>query len=368
MIEKTPTSRELKKKQFRLSVFPKKEAVSRTEISERTGLNLRTIAAYAEEYKKLGFVIEKSIADGKGRPSVYYESNVNNLLFGGITITFNKLYLVLLDVNRYILGAKSIEIKDSDASSSTIITETIKTFDSLLAENPDKKLAGLGLCVNEYRLEAKYLKVFNELESVLAGKYAVNTIKENANTVALDRLRYLLNQNGNLALLHMADEIRIGLILNNKMVPNTDHWRKKFAHFPVEPAGPTCYCGRYGCLTSYLTHSATIMRYCQKAGLSNVKDFNIYKFRLLVEEKDSLALSIANENGRYLGKAILHFVSELNLSRVYLYAIDPATAAGATSFFRKSGGADNCAVEFCNYPISDVCIGAAEMLINYYFT
>jgi len=368
MTEKILTGRELKKKQFRLSVFPKKDPVSRSEIAEKTGLNLRTIASYAEEYKKLGFIVEKNVADGKGRPAVYYKSNINNLLFGGISITFGKLYIILMDVNRYVMGAKEIEMLGPDASAAEFIARAMKAFDKLLLENPGKKLAGLGLCINEYRLESKYVNAFNEFASITTNKYAVPTIKTNANSVALDRLKYLLMLRGNIALIHMADEIRLSLILNDQTASNSEHWRKKLSHFQVDPEGTECYCGQRGCLDSYLTHSGTIRRYCRSVGIENTKDINIYKFRLLLEEKDPAALALAHENGKRLGKALLYLAGELNLSRIYLYTVDSVTAAEASETLHRLGGAGNIIIEPCWYSASDICVGAAEMLINYYLT
>jgi predicted NBD/HSP70 family sugar kinase len=368
MEEKSPSSRELKKKLFRIAVFPKMAALSRMDISKRTGLNLRTIVSYAEEYKKLGFIVEKNIMQGKGRPTVYYESNVNNLLFGGISITHKHLHIVIMDVNRYPVGAKCIEIKKLDAPSAEMISDTIKAFDSLLAENPEKKLAGLGFCVTEYRLQTKYLKAFNELASVIERKYAVHTIKMNSNAIILDRQKYRLKLEGNLLLINLADEIRLSLMSEEGVVENPELWRNKLTHCTVDPNGPECYCGKRGCLNLYLTQSAVIERYCRKAKIPTTKDFSISQFRLLVEKKNPEALSIAHENGKYLGRALFCLALELKPSFIYLASIDSVTKNETLKTFRELGGEEKTSIDLCGYSACDICAGTAEMLINYFLT
>ncbi|OGV56731.1 MAG: hypothetical protein A2017_09695 [Lentisphaerae bacterium GWF2_44_16] len=354
--------REFKKRKFRLAVLPHGDEVSRGEIAAKTGLNLQTIAAYAEEYKKLGFLTERTASEGRGRPVIYYRSNINNVCFLGISMIYNEISLMLMNVNSLIIGTKLVRV---DASLSDFTAYLTGCIDELLATHSDKKLAGTGFCLNEYKQDKKLARGFKKLFSAVKSKYMVVSALVNSDTAVLNALSYHLKPSGNLAMIQASDEIRMGLMLDGVPVWDTGKWEKRLAHTTVVENGEPCNCGRKGCLCRYLTHSAICERYCRRAAFHG--DFDIYNFRILLAGHDPICMEIARENGEMMGRALAKLSKEIHFSRIYLYTADDIMTKAALESFRSLTKSTDTVIEPYWYFLSDVCTASAQLCLSGFF-
>jgi len=336
------------------------ELICRREIASKSGLNMRTVVSYAEQYREKGILSEKTVTDGKGRPEIYYQCHLNNVAFLGVTMFHDNMVFILMDINRLITGSRSMKVSGTDKTDTEFTAHAMKCIEELFVMCPGKILMNAGFCLDEYMTEQKYVKLFRKLLSEFRKKYDVPVISITPSAAVLGRMRHIFRLQGNLALLKIPDEIRLGLILDGQIVSDTKAWAKKIAHFPVSPGGVKCSCGHKGCANCYITHPATMNRYRELSG----KDCGgIHKFRLLLDEKDPVCMKIACENGEILGKALVPLASELSLSLIYLYNVDPVTFEAAVESFKKHSKKRKTVIEQCWYLRTDVCAGVIEMCI-----
>lgn len=86
-----------------------------------------------------------------------------------------------------------------------------------------------------------------------------------------------------------------GAIISNGIVQQGDHMRTgTIEHLCIDPNGPTCYCGKKGCLESY----------CSAKSLETALHTNIPDFFIMLNQKDEQAITIWHEYLDYLAKAI----------------------------------------------------------------
>jgi len=57
-----------------------------------------------------------------------------------------------------------------------------------------------------------------------------------------------------------------GIVVNQKLITGRQHIAGEWGHNPLDPDGPDCYCGRRGCIETYLSGPGLIRAYQQAGG------------------------------------------------------------------------------------------------------
>ncbi len=143
--------------------------------------------------------------------------------------------------------------------------------------------------------------------------------------------------------LTMGTGIGGGIILDNKVWHGAHGMGGELGHITVNPYGPRCNCGNYGCLESYSSATGMVRSAVESisAGkmtklkkLSSGKTGNITA-KMIYEaatQGDRLSISILREAGKYLGIAIAGFINILNPEMIVL----TGEVTGAWDFFFPS--------------------------------
>ncbi|GAB7026076.1 ROK family protein [Geotalea toluenoxydans] len=117
-----------------------------------------------------------------------------------------------------------------------------------------------------------------------------------------------------------------GLVLNDRLWTGVDGVAAEFGHATVEPEGRLCRCGNHGCLEQYSSASAIVsatMDALHRGGsscLTHIPPAEITS-AIIAEaaaKGDSLARSIFEQAGRYLGIASALVANLLNLDGIIL--------------------------------------------------
>ena len=131
-----------------------------------------------------------------------------------------------------------------------------------------------------------------------------------------------------------------GIVLDHKVWHGAQGMGGELGHITVNPEGPLCNCGNYGCLESYSSATGMVRSAVEliNAGkrtkllkLSRSKKDNITAKMIFeaASEGDRLSINILREAGKYLGIAIAGFINILNPEMVVL----TGEVTGAWDFF-----------------------------------
>lgn len=135
-------------------------------------------------------------------------------------------------------------------------------------------------------------------------------VENDANVVALGEWKYGAGKGvHNLLLLTLGTGVGGGLILNDKLYTGTG-FAGEVGHITIDPNGPPCGCGNYGCLESYVGSEYLEHRAIQgiKVGIKTI----LARYKKITPELiskqsyrgDAFARSIIETAGYYLGIGI----------------------------------------------------------------
>ncbi len=114
-----------------------------------------------------------------------------------------------------------------------------------------------------------------------------------------------------------------GIIIDNRIYHGSDGLAGEIGHTAVNPAGPRCNCGSYGCMERYVGAGYIVeraMEEIKKGRKTKITEFAKGKLNKLTPEviakaarkNDALAKKIWRETGEYLGIALASIINVLN--------------------------------------------------------
>jgi glucokinase len=257
----------------------------------------------------------------------------------GVDIGGTNLRAASIDRNGKILSHKS---KSSDAKKG--IEYVIENLISLLTEIIKyESISGIGIGipgiidVNKGILtqapnisEVKNYPVKEKLIHELGAAIDV-TIENDANCAALGEWWLGAGKNTNsLIILTLGTGLGGGIILNGKLWRGLNGMGGEIGHMTIDPDGPKCNCGNYGCLESFA--SAEAIRRMVEEGLADknvktairdeVRQTNRHDIPEIVARAakggDRFALGIWESFGRALGIAIANLTNLLNVEMIII--------------------------------------------------
>lgn len=149
-------------------------------------------------------------------------------------------------------------------------------------------------------------------------------VENDANVVALSEWQYGAGKGvHNLLLLTLGTGVGGGLILNDKLYTGTG-FAGEVGHITIDPNGPPCGCGNYGCLESYVGSEYLERRAIQgirtgiKTSLSRYKKITPEIISQQAYKGDEFARSIIETAGYYLGIGIANLWNIFSPERVVI--------------------------------------------------
>lgn len=222
-----------------------------------------------------------------------------------------------------------------------VIKNIINGIEGLItASNTKKKyILGIGLGAPGF-IDSKGIITFSpnlpgwedvDLGKIVRSRLKIPVVIENDANAAAFGERWLGAgmKSQNLLCITLGTGIGGGIILNNKIWHGDKGMAGEIGHITVNPDGPLCNCGNYGCLESYSSATGMISRIkdlsekgSETSFLPKIKSGIKLEARDIFFEArkgDSLSLEIIEDAGKYLGIAISGFVNLLNIKTIILY-------------------------------------------------
>jgi predicted NBD/HSP70 family sugar kinase len=102
--------------------------------------------------------------------------------------------------------------------------------------------------------------------------------------------------------------IGLGIVVNRSLYRGSQGASGEFGHMIVEPGGPKCECGRFGCLEALVGEGAIRRRVAERKGHDISRD----ELQTLIELGDAATVDVVENAGRKLGMAVANVVTLLN--------------------------------------------------------
>lgn len=165
------------------------------------------------------------------------------------------------------------------------------------------------------------------LADVLFTEFGIPIVLENdVRAAALGAYQYFVEQEPikNLAYLSVGTGIAAGVIIDGKLYQGSNGMAGEIGHLMIEPDGPRCNCGAFGCLEVVAAGPAYVSqaeRLLQTGQPSILRDFDLLSAQAIyqaAQENDTIALQVVQKNSAYLTRAIQLLIMTYDVEKVVL--------------------------------------------------
>jgi N-acetylglucosamine repressor len=305
-----------------LGVIHDHGAISRTEIADIANLSPATISGIIGKLIKLGLVREQEIGRSTGgRPRVLVELARDAGCLVGVKLTETQLIGALTDLSTDTIAQRTIPLGD-ERSPEAVAQELARLVKLLQAEASGRRLFGVGvglagaidrragICRFSPYLPWRDVPLRAMLEHAI-GKPVV--VENDVSALILAERWFGGGTNlSDFMVVTLGRGIGMGMVLDGRPYRGGKGTGGEFGHITMDPNGPRCDCGKYGCLEAMIGEPALARQIANACG----PEATLADGARLARAGDEQARQIFTRAGETLGLALAAVINVLNPTRV----------------------------------------------------
>jgi predicted NBD/HSP70 family sugar kinase len=265
------TPREVNR-QILLNLVREHEPISRADLARQMQIARGMVTSLVDELIADGSLYEGATVDSpRGRrPQMLYVRTRGRLVVA-IDVRFSRTFVMLGDFGGVPIA---LETFDTPASPEALVNKLKIRVRRLLETHTDAGTCeGIGIVVpgmvdniTGLILNAPHLGWRNvDVCESLSEAVGLPVFVENA-PIACALAQMWLGQSGgndlnDFVYVNVSDGVGTGVVVNGQILRGVRNTAGEFGHVPLSADGPECYCGARGCLESYASNLATVLRY-----------------------------------------------------------------------------------------------------------
>ena len=356
-----------RKKEHVRGVIFRKKSISRKELLAMTGYNWRSIVTYTEELRKQGLInITPADSAKRGRPTVLFHSNSENVFFIGVTLVQDQVFFLAMGINANIIHARQFALEEGKSHFDTA-SGILQQIDSICQEHQEMALVGIGFNRCLYFLDSRRLSAFSELVSIAGRKYRVPVKYADNDSIFLRHLYRMNNLSGRAVGVIVGEELRMAEIDNGGIAEEIRGYAAKLRHWRIAPESQEkCYCGKKGCLDCMLRYEARTRRYCRAVGIPGGSDtINVRELYTLAEDGNPAAREILRFDALLIARLFHKIQNDLRFDHLFFYDNNRLLYQETARQHAILSGGKGPPIQFCSFTISDGIVEIADMIRRY---
>jgi N-acetylglucosamine repressor len=295
-------------------------SISRAELARQSQLSAPTVSAIVDHLLKRGIVVETTTAPSSGgRPPVLLSVDPKAGYVVGIKLRGDGLTTVVCDLDAQIVVSQEHYVPlvgDPMAAIEAIEDETRRALRN--AAVPASKVLGVGVGLSGIiestvgKCRFSHLLQWHDVD--LAGPLRRRLglpvwVENDVNALAVaEKWAGDAHAARDFVTLSVGRGIGLAIVVDRSLYRGAHGASGEFGHMIVEPGGPKCECGRFGCLEAMVGEGALRRRVSERKGHDVSRD----ELLTLVELGDAATLEVVDNAGRKLGLAVANVVTLLN--------------------------------------------------------
>lgn len=341
---------QLKKFLLRSKIFTN-GFISRQELARQLNFDLRTVGTYAAELERFGMIGIERIANGKGRPEIYYRAKAETVLLLGIYCANEILYCLLYDINLHPEAMLKLPLDETAA-----VDDAVAQIRKFASGYPGRHVVGTGLVLNDYDAHPDTKRRFLQLGAEITGSICPNTricgIQSAWLLAHFMRGRYAQSERShcNMALLDPSDKLYLGLFINH--VPARLMLNSKSEYQKL--------------LGGVITRPALLARYEELSGkvLQPESNAKVLNYLQLLKEKDPVAVRLSHEYAETLAAAVLRLKKHYKLQHCFIGSTDAETMLAVKQLLAAECRSGEFSVSGTKHLSPDCNAAAACLAVN----
>ena len=313
--------------------------LTKKQLQSSTKLSWGTVSNVSAALLKNRIICELKNEDPSiGRKPIELDINPFENLLIGIDANLEGLTGVLMDLKCWVMCKFSEGLETSEMQG---VMNQIRSLIERLASKAGsrEKILGIGVALPGHVDIANGISKYNphfkgsydfRIKEILENEFGIKTlIEHDPNCAALTEQMMGVAQNtDNFLFIRLSFGIGMSLVINNEIYRGIDGSAGELGHIVMDPDGPKCECGKYGCLETYSSCSSIIARaeYFARKDADSILGNTLEKCGHLTiksildaaQEGDENAGDILCDAAEHLGIAIANTVNILNPDMVVL--------------------------------------------------
>jgi len=309
-------------------------AISRADLARFTRLSPATVTETVRILLKAGYLTEAELGEASGgRPPIMIRINNQRNYIIGIDLDVRKMTVLLCNLGLETISAKTVVLDTINYQE--VLATIAAQVECLIREHAvnRRKILGLGLGVPGYvnftqglvrfapNLRWQDEPIKEDLESMLKLEVLV---ENDAKLSAFGEKWFGAGQEANeMAYVSVKAGLGCGLIFDGEIYRGIDGSAGELGHMTIDPAGPECTCGNYGCWETFADNSAILSRALRATAAtpdSMLRSISEEKGRQITIDdlteafhmQDPVAVKVVRESAWYLGIGIVNIVNAFN--------------------------------------------------------
>ena len=305
-----------------LFLIKKEDGISRAKIAEKLDISRATVTNIVKELLEMELVTEAKMGKSSGgrRPTLL-KLNPAGAQVVAFEWGIEYLKAVLLDFEAEIILKDKIKIKNNSfAEYKNKSLKLIKKYEDYLAEENNIIGVGLGIhgLVDPEAGKSLFTPHFEwgelNIKEILAKKCDYPIFIDN--DVRMMAAGEIARGRDNFVFINTGSGIGAALVFKSQLYYGNNYTAGEFGHMKITDDGPSCHCGKKGCLEALSSKESIINRYKKLKGVDKKLEFK--KIVDNYQQKESEAQAVINDALKYFARAISDLVNILNPEAVII--------------------------------------------------
>ncbi len=318
-----------------LELIRTKQPVSRADLSRSSGLQPSTISSIAEQLIEEKWITEGAAAKRpRGRRPTLLSLNADMVILVA-DIRPTQAIVAVVDLNGRFLTRETLPlVSDPERGVSNLIA-AMKRLRAMFA---DKSFEGSGLSLPGRVDPVKQRLILSpnlpwssyDIKRAVEKAIPLQVEMDNAANACLLSELWFGRMDGvrDAVLVTISEGVGTAILANGQLVTGRSGLAGEFGHVPLDPAGPKCSCGRFGCWEVYASSRAAINYYVEAR--PDAARPSIPELLNMAEDNDEAAIAALNKQASYLGKGLRNITTALSPEVILL-------TGGLTSSWARFG-------------------------------
>ena len=306
-----------------LELIRTKQPVSRADLSRFSGLQPSTISAIAEQLIDEKWIVEGAAAKRpRGRRPTLLSLNSDMVIIVA-DIRPNQAIVAVVDLNGRFLTRETLPlVSDPERGVQHLIT----CIERMRTTYEDKSIEGIGLSLPGRVDPVKQRLILSpnlpwssyDIKSAIEKAIPLQVEMDNAANACMLSELWFGRMDGvrDAVLVTISEGVGSAILANGQLVTGRAGLAGEFGHVSLDPAGPQCSCGRFGCWEMYASSRAAINFYAELR--PNSPRPSILELLNLAEDNDADAVAALSRQALYLGRGLRILVTALSPELILL--------------------------------------------------
>lgn len=314
-----------------LNVIKTYGPIARVEVARRTGLSPATVTGITAELIDEDLVFEKDMGDSSGgRRPILLAINPSGGHVIGIKLTETQAIGALTDLEATVIVKRTDNLHGRDPEMivkqlSLLVSELLQ-----MAGLPKKKLLGVGVglagIVDSEQGMLRQSPFFGwrdlPLGEMLQAQVRVPVYVDNdVNTLTLAEMWFGGGQGiDSFLIVTVGRGVGLGIVVNGQFYRGARGGAGEFGHTVIDPEGPTCECGKRGCLETYVGDPGLVRMAAEAVNRGEIAGpiTNMSDLLTQAQANDSGARAVFARAGNILGQGIANLLNIFNPQKIII--------------------------------------------------